>query len=231
MPSAGVRFAGEAAILILVALGLALAEFDPIVIAVVMVMALGLVALLERASSKEAKRASAAEPAPEAGAALPPHVERTEVEPVAGGVRPPELEAEPAPEPEPEPAVSERSARAILASGRPPVAPEPAKAEQPQPARRLVQRRPEPPPPPEPEPEPEPEPVVQGPPREWNLWELQRAVRSAPDDERQQEWTALLIHLREFANADGDLPIEFDSLVRESFGEVLDAEREPATAS
>jgi hypothetical protein len=228
MPSAGVRFAGETAFLILVALGLGLAEFDPIVIGVVMFVAWVLVALLERASSKEAERAAAAErrPASEPAAAPPPHVERIEVEPVASPAPVPEPEQGP----EPEPTVSERSARAILASGPPPLPPEAAKAEKPKPPRRrLVERRPEPPPPPEPE--PEPEPVVQGPPREWNLWELQRAVRSAPDDERQQEWTALLIHLREFANADGDLPIEFDSLVRESFGEVLDAEREPATAS
>lgn len=230
MPSAGVRFAGETAFLILVALGLGLAEFDPIVIGVVMFVAWVLVALLERASSKEAERAAAAEPAPEPAAAPPPHVERIEVEPVAVQARAPEPEL--APEPEPEPTVSERSARAILASGPPPLPPEPAKAEKPKPKpprRRLVERRPAPPPPPPPEPEPEPD--VQGPPREWNLWELQRAARSAPDDERQEEWTALLIHLREFANADGDLPIEFDSLVRESFGEVLDAEREPATAS
>ena len=79
--------------------------------------------------------------------------------------------------------------------------------------------------------EPEPGPVVQGPACEWNLWDVQRAVRDAPDDERQEEWTALLIHLREFANADGDLPIEFDALVRESFANVLASEREPATAT
>jgi hypothetical protein len=235
MPSARVRLAGETAFLILVALGLGLAEFDPIVIGVVMFVALGLVALLERASSKEAKRTAAAEPAPEPGAALPPQVEGIELEPVAVDVRPPESEPEPAPEPEPEPTVSERSARAILASGPPPLPPEPTKEEQPKPKparRRLsVERRPQPPPPPPPEPEPEPEPVVQGPPREWNLWELERAARSAPDGERQEEWTALLIHLREFANTDGDLPIEFDSLVREAFGDVLAPEPEPATAS
>jgi hypothetical protein len=71
-------------------------------------------------------------------------------------------------------------------------------------------------------------PVVAGPPREWNIWELQRAVRDAGDDARHQEWSALLIHLREFANADGDLPVEFDALVRESFAAVL--EREPEAA-
>ncbi|MGH3080525.1 MAG: hypothetical protein ACRDNH_05240 [Gaiellaceae bacterium] len=56
-------------------------------------------------------------------------------------------------------------------------------------------------------------------------------MRDAPDDEHYEEWTALLIHLRGFANADGDLPIEFDALVRESFADVLASEREPATAS
>ena len=226
MPSAGLRFAGETAFLILVALGLGLAEFDPVVIGVVMFVAWVLVALLERASSKEGARAAEAaarEPAPEP----PPHVERVEVEPVAAPA-----EAEPEPEPAPEPTVSERSARAILASAPPPLPPEPAKpAPEPKPARRrLVQRTPPPPPPP-PEPEPEPVAVPAGPAREWNLWELQRAVRDAADDPRHEEWIALLIHLREFANADGDLPIEFDGLVRESFGSVLEPEPEPAAAS
>jgi hypothetical protein len=78
--------------------------------------------------------------------------------------------------------------------------------------------------------EPLPEPEVTEPPREWNLWDLERAVRDAGDAERQVEWSALLIHLREFANADGDLPPEFDGLVRESF-EVALAEPTEATAS
>jgi hypothetical protein len=38
------------------------------------------------------------------------------------------------------------------------------------------------------------------------------------------------MYLREFANADGDLPAEFDGLVRESFGVLLAAQREPAAA-
>jgi hypothetical protein len=231
VPSAAVRFAGEAAFLVLVALGLGLADFDPIVIAVVMFVAWVLVALLERASAKEAARArlAEAEPLP----VPPPHVERVEVRPAA---------AEPAPAPQPEhevglmtePAVDERSARAILASAPPPLPPEPAK-QRPKRVRRAA-RRPTlpkaapPPPPPPPPPEPEPEPVVSGPPREWNLWELQRAVRNLGDDARQEEWTALLIHLREFANADGDLPIEFDSLVRESFADALAEQSEAAAA-
>lgn len=246
MPSAGFRFAGEAAFLVLVALGLGLAQFDPIVIGVVMFVAWVLVALLERASAKEAARARA-EAAEETLPMPPPHVERIEVEPAhpepVAAEPEPTQEAQPEPEPGPElvPAVDERSARAILASGPPPLPPEPPKPKpKPKPARRrLVERRPSPPkaapppppPPPAPPPEPEPVPVVAGPAREWNLWELQRAVRDARDDERQEEWNALLMHLREFANADGDLPLEFDGLVRESFAVVLAAGREPAAAS
>ena len=191
MPSAGVRLAGETAFLILVAIGLWLAEFDPIVIGVVMFVALVLVVLLERASSKESARETDAEREPAAEPLA--HAERVEVEHM-----PVELALdEPGPnrEPEPEPTVSEPEAA--------------------------------PPPPPQ----PEPEPADQGPAREWNLWDLQRAVRDAPDDERHEEWTALLIHLREFAKADGDLPIEFDALVRESFADVVAPEREPAAAT
>ena len=221
MPSAGLRFAGETAFLILVALGLGLAGFDPVVIVVVMFVALALIAFLERRVSKETARAvegAGREPPPE-----PPHdVEHVEVEPL-----PVPAAAEPEAEPPPRPTVSERSARAILASAPPPLPSEPAKPAKPPRRRRLVQRTPPPPPPPE----PEPVTASAGPPREWNLWELQRAVREAADDPRHEEWTALLIHLREFSNADGDLPIEFDGLVRESFGSILEPEPEPAAAS
>ena len=90
------------------------------------------------------------------------------------------------------------------------------------------------PPPPEPEseqaPEPEPEPaVIQLPvirePREWNLWELERAVREhAGDDVVQNEERAyLLVYLREFAGPDGMLPADFDGLVRDAFGDLLGA--------
>ena len=229
MPSAGIRFAAEAAFLILVALGLGLARFDPIVIAVVMFVAWVLVALLERASAKEAARSKGREPV----RMPPPHVER--VAPAPAATEEPKREHEA----EPEPTVSERSARAILASAPPPRPPQTPKArpkpQPPQPAPSAPPSQqaappapPPPPPPPEPELEPEPVPVVAGPPREWNIWELQRAVRDAGDDARHQEWSALLIHLREFANADGDLPLEFDGLVRESFGPLLVRPAEPA---
>ena len=94
-----------------------------------------------------------------------------------------------------------------------------------------------PPPPPEPEPslpppEPEPEgaPLVplwarSSQPREWNLWELERIARaqSRRDPERFEEWSYLFLHLRRFANADGMLPAEFDGLVRDSFGGLLES--------
>jgi len=87
--------------------------------------------------------------------------------------------------------------------------------------------------PPEPEPELEAEPeepdrVVAFPPandspREWNLWELERAARDHGGDDvaRNEERSYLLMYLREFAGPDGTLPADFDALVRESFGDVL----------
>ena len=89
--------------------------------------------------------------------------------------------------------------------------------------------------PPEPEPEPELEAEPEEPdrvvaflpandsPREWNLWELERAARDhgGNDVARNEERSYLLIYLREFAGPDGTLPADFDALVRESFGDVL----------
>jgi hypothetical protein len=215
MPSTRIRFAGEAAFLVLVALGLGLAGFDPIAIVVVMFVAAVMVALFERAAREVTRSAVAAE------------VKRIDVAPATVVETPaPTVEPQPEPVPEPEPSVDERTARAILASAPPPLPPEAPKAKWK--ASRRVLRRPQPPlaaPPP-----PEPEPLVTGSPREWNLWEVHRAVRDAQDEERREEWSALLIHLREFANPDGDLPVEFDGLVRESFGAVLVGQREPAAA-
>ena len=60
--------------------------------------------------------------------------------------------------------------------------------------------------------------------REWNIWELERMARAqAGDPARDQEWAALFMHLREFANADGVLPAQFDDLVRESFSRLIQA--------
>jgi hypothetical protein len=115
--------------------------------------------------------------------------------------------------------------------------PEPEREPEPEPVRVL---QPVPDAEPEPEPEPEPELVVAEPapaasvvvpigvgstPRRWNLWDLERLVRESPgsdsivDDERSY----LLMYLREFAGPDGSLPVDFDALVRDSFGELVGA--------
>ena len=38
---------------------------------------------------------------------------------------------------------------------------------------------------------------------------------------RDEELAFLLLELRQFANADGQLPVGFDPVVRESFGDLL----------
>jgi hypothetical protein len=61
-------------------------------------------------------------------------------------------------------------------------------------------------------------------PRQWNIWDLERLAHAEAqkNPERRDEWSFLFVHLRQFANADGVLPTEFDSLVRESFGGLLE---------
>ena len=53
--------------------------------------------------------------------------------------------------------------------------------------------------------------------RAWNLWELDRLAREMDGDDRAEERRLLLLHLRDFADASGQLPAEFDPLVREVF--------------
>lgn len=119
-----------------------------------------------------------------------------------------EARPEPEPEREPEPAPSLEPPRIVA------VPPSPLE--------------PEPEPEARPEPEPEPARVVafipanEGP-REWNLWELERAARDHATDDvvRNEERSYLLMYLREFAGPDGILPTDFDGLVRDAFGDVL----------
>jgi hypothetical protein len=203
--SPAVRFTIGAALVVLVAVGAVLAALEPIVIVALTVAACVLVTLVGREYAREPapardERPLAEEP-PSEELAAPELAEVVDVEP----------------EPEPELAVSERSARAILASGPPPV----------QAAPQL-------------EPEPEPEPARAEPererslaPREWNIWELQHLVRERPDDDRHEEWVALIASLRDFARVDGTLPGEFDQLVRDSFADLLaeDGARTEAAAA
>jgi hypothetical protein len=165
--------------------------------------------------------------------AEPPRLEQTVVQPPApepdlepDAVVEPELEPEPLPPSEPAPA--------------PVPEPEPVAVAQPEPSRwgRRKRLRAVPAPPPDPvpalgpAPEPEEPRVVSLPqrsyaPRQWNLWELEKLARAEAQEhpERRDEWSFLFVYLREFATAEGELATEFDSLVRESFGSLL--ERQP----
>jgi hypothetical protein len=118
----------------------------------------------------------------------------------------------------------------------PEAASEPEPEPEPEPVRAL-----HPVPDPEPEPEPElppaaeeeqepPEPAVvpigvSSAPRQWNLWDLERLTRehAGSDEARDEERSFLLIYLRDFAGPDGVLPVDFDGLVRDSFGELVGA--------
>ena len=82
---------------------------------------------------------------------------------------------------------------------------------------------------PEPVPEPEPErkrivrPRAGGPPAlrsqvRWNVWSLEKLADVHPE---REELGFLVVSLREFADADGQLPADFDPLVRESFADLL----------
>jgi outer membrane biosynthesis protein TonB len=115
----------------------------------------------------------------------------------------------------------------------PPIAPVASVAAPPEPtieAEPEPEPEPEPAPAPAPEPQPEPRVVPQAPvassprePREWNLWELERIARehAGVDPARDDERTYLLLSLRDHAEPDGNLPLEFDQLVRDAFGDLL----------
>lgn len=193
---APLRFAYEAAFLVAVGVALAAADVELLPFVVVMTVAWVLVATAERMLSRP-------------DVALPPLGRRAPDD--SGEPRPVPRTHAPAPEPpraEPEPEFDERRG------------PEPQRLE-------AV-------PDPEPEPEPEPEreeadelvPQLQRAahrrPEGWNLWDLElRAKQVAGDRLRDEEWHALFVSLREFAQPDGTLPPEFDGLVQESFGELI----------
>lgn len=135
----------------------------------------------------------------------------TYVEPVPTVVIPPVPAAEIPPEPAltPGPAAEPESKPAPHITAAPPLPAEPERES-------------------EPEPVEEPAPAVaylpmSDSPREWNLWELERATRDHAGDDvaRNEERSYLLMYLREFAGPDGVLPTDFDGLVRDAFGDVL----------
>lgn len=201
---APLRFGFEAAFLVAVGVALAVADVELLPFVVVMAVAWVLIAGAERMLSRP-------------GVALPSFGRRA---PDGKGESLPVPRARtPAPEPhraEPEPAPEEQR--------------------EPQPQRPL-EAVPEPEPESEPEPEPEEEEEAEEEPQElvpelaqaahrrpegWNLWDLElRAKQVAGDRLRDEEWHALFVSLREFAQPDGTLPSEFDALVHESFGELI----------
>jgi hypothetical protein len=71
-----------------------------------------------------------------------------------------------------------------------------------------------------PTPDPESEPVIAAA-WSWNVWNLERVVRERAAT--NEELNFLLLYLRDYANPAGMLPPDFDSLVRESFGDLLAA--------
>ena len=212
MPVVGSRFLIEAGFIIAVAVIAGVERLSTWWIIAVVASAWIIVAIIEIvvwARQADVRQDSAVESSESFEAFEPQAEEPTFVAPVRVRVQP-TVESRREPEPE-----SERER-------------EPAPAPSPEPSRIAAV----PSPPPEPEPEPEPEPVParvvafipanEGP-REWNLWELERAARDHATDDvvRNEERSYLLMYLREFAGPDGILPTDFDGLVRDAFGDVL----------
>ena len=193
MPVVGSRFLIEAGFIIAVAVIAGIEQLSTWWIIV------AIVEIVVWARQVAGRRPGTVLPAPEAASpvAAPP--------PLSVRVQP---AVESRPEPEPSPAPSPEPPRIVAA---PPLPPEPERGEEQAP-----------------EPEPEATRVVafvsaSDGPREWNLWELERAARDHATDDvaRNEERSYLLMYLREFAGPDGVLPTDFDGLVRDAFGDVL----------
>jgi outer membrane biosynthesis protein TonB len=249
MPVVGPRFLIEAAFLVAVAVGAGFARLGAVTIILVMAGAWLLVASVEWMISRAKVRAAGPEPMTAPAEPLeetrqPPAVRTVEPAPapVLTGYAAPAPVAErgePEPAPAPEPEVTPGPSPQPAPAPEPQAPTEPAPPETPPEQPRVAVVAAVPPREPEPaQPQPPalvapgPEPTVVaftprslGVPRQWNLWELERVAREqgGTDSERDEERSFLLMYLREFADADGVLPTSFDTIVRESFGDVLDA--------
>jgi hypothetical protein len=239
----GPRFLIEAGFLVAVAVGAGFARLGTVTIIVVMAGAWLLMAAVEWVISR-ARARPAAEPIASPAEALaerrdPPAVRMVPPQVAERPGPQPAPAPEPAPAPAPEPEVTPGPSLEPTPSEPEPEAPaepSPAEASPEQPRVAVVpavpEPQPEPAPPPEPVRAPQPEPRVLaftpralGVPQRWNLWELERVARErgGADAIRDEERSFLLMYLREFADADGVLPTSFDAVVREAFGDVLDA--------
>jgi hypothetical protein len=212
VPVVGSRFLIEAGFIVAVAVIVGVERLSTWWIIALVASAWIIVAIVEIvvwARQKDVRQDSSVESSVSVEAFEPQAEEPTFVAPVRVRVQP-TVESRREPEPE-----SERER-------------EPEPAPSPEPSR--IAAVPSPPPEPEPEPEPEPVPAsvvafipANEDPREWNLWELERAARDHATDDvvRNEERSYLLMYLREFAGPDGILPTDFDGLVRDAFGDVL----------
>jgi hypothetical protein len=213
----GLRFAVEATFLVIVAIVAVTAHFHWPAIILVMVLAWILVSAVEVAISRRG--------APTRVEATSHDTERAAEVDIPQHVR--VLAAEAAPPPKPAPPVPVVVAPLVTVEE-----PVPVVVPVPVPVAPVLVSVPAPPPPPEPVRAPEPVPAAPSVvtiasrdtrPREWNLWELERLTResSGSDAAVDEERNYLLMYLREFANADGALPVDFDGLVRDSFGDLI----------
>jgi hypothetical protein len=192
---APLRFAFEAAILVVVGVVLAAAGVDLVPFAVIMAVALLLVATAERMMSRPRVEPLSFGRSALAGEGGPPLVQRSHVSDAESrrvGPEPPPVEQpeqEPqrvlaaVPEPEPEPEEEEDVEELVPALSQ------------------AAHRRPE----------------------GWNLWdlELRASERAGENRLRDEEWHALFVSLREYARPDGTLPSDFDALVQDSFAELI----------
>jgi outer membrane biosynthesis protein TonB len=223
----GLRFLLEAVVIVLTAVIAGLLHLDGWVIGAAVFVVWIAAAVLEYSLAQQ--RRPGVRPLPRRARSTPPapvHAEPPAPDPVEAvrivsrvEVAPePEPEPEPAPEPEPEPEPApEPEPVPGTAEAVPGTSPEPAPEPEPVPGTAEAV------PGTSPEPEPEPAPAARLPaePRQWNLWELERAIRAAGDGDEEREF--LLLYLRDYADPTGLLPLDFDELVRESFADVLGA--------
>lgn len=188
------------------------------------------------AEVREMPGAPEREPEPVEAEDLEPRAEVPMPEPAPAPMPPPEPPAPPEHGPEPHRPPTPRPSVPPTPVPHEPPAPEPTPIHEPTPS--PPGPAPEPPPAAASEPEPEPEEHAFEPERgrvvplvprasaaayQWNIWELERGSKDVAgvDPELDQERSFLILYLRQFANADGVLPPEFDALVRESFGDVI----------
>jgi hypothetical protein len=229
-PRSLLRLLALAAFILTVALALWLLEAEWPVVVVVMALAWVVAATFEWAAWRQERPGSVAAP-PEATAST---------EPVAPSTPTPEAA------PLPPPLLVSPSEGVPTAVETPPDEAEEQAPTTPPPPSERPPLRPVPTPPPSPVPSTTPPPAAARPartsasrgvvdlrtratvqPRHWNLWDLERLARDElhGDPLRLEALSYLFVHLRQFATPDGSLPTEFDGLVRESFGDLLEQRR------